>query len=530
MDDFGFSATLRKREQEQAKRRENLRKQIQEKAAQVAEAHRRTDALVQESISIKRDKELQQEIHRIRDQGASNNGVAFERALELVLSDHLRPDSDRVLLPVDVLSELSGDPNLAYPMLFEVYDPSSGKRTHCGVLEFSAEEGQILVPAKVFHSLGGDVREVRLRYKVLPKCTHMSLKVPESVYGLFPDFRSFLESSIRTQYATMTVGDKLIVGGQVPIFADSLQPESAVCVIDADVNLDLIVVDDEGSDSKWSVGSSMRFTVLNGKTVQKRLTVGPIQIQRIRVSSNSRVDMFVSLPPLVEADLNSFDLMASFDESESSVSLEVDRSILLRRGLETWPQFIIIGVACASDISEVTVSAQPVLETAVESSSSDSVECSNCASLIPSRSRDLHFIHCQARYQLCSTCRKPVKRADMAQHTHCEVCNRAVGYDHLEKHREQWHEPLACLCGRKVTRDELPRHRRESCSNRLVLCRFCACWGPVGDLSRMDARDRMMGFVSEHEAACGNRTEVCPLCTRRERLKDMQFHNQAYHS
>lgn len=529
MDDFGFSATLKKREQEQAKRRDNLRKQIQERSAQLAEAQRRTDALVQESISIKRDKELQQEMERIRDQGASSNGVAFERNLQLVMSTHLRSDSDRVLLPVDVLSELSANPNVVYPMLFEVYDPNSRRRTHCGVLEFCAEEGQILVPAKVLYSLGGDVREVRLRYKVLPKCTHMALQVPESVYGLFPDFRSFLESSIRTQYATMTVGDKLIVGGQVPIIADSLQPESAVCVIDADVELDLIVVDDEGSDAKWSVGSSITFPVPDGKTVQKRLTVGPSRSQRIIISSKSRVDIFVSIPPLVEADINSFDLMASFEESDSSVSLEVDGSILFLRGLETWPQFIIIGVAGSCDVSEVTVVAQHELESPVQSSSSDSVGCPNCLSLIPSMSLDLHLIHCQARFQLCSTCRKPVKRSDIAQHTHCEICNRAVAIDHLHEHRKQWHEPLACLCGREITRDDLPRHRRESCSNRLVLCRFCGCWVPVGDLARMDARDRIMGFVSEHEAACGNRTEICPLCSKRERLKDMQFHNQAYH-
>lgn len=33
-----------------------------------------------------------------------------------------------------------------YPMLFEVSNPTSGKITHCGVLEFIADEGMIYLP------------------------------------------------------------------------------------------------------------------------------------------------------------------------------------------------------------------------------------------------------------------------------------------------------------------------------------------------------------------------------------------------
>lgn len=33
-----------------------------------------------------------------------------------------------------------------YPMVFELNNPSAGKITHCGVLEFTADEGLIYLP------------------------------------------------------------------------------------------------------------------------------------------------------------------------------------------------------------------------------------------------------------------------------------------------------------------------------------------------------------------------------------------------
>lgn len=33
-----------------------------------------------------------------------------------------------------------------YPMLFEVHNPSTLRTSHCGVLEFVAEEGMIYMP------------------------------------------------------------------------------------------------------------------------------------------------------------------------------------------------------------------------------------------------------------------------------------------------------------------------------------------------------------------------------------------------
>lgn len=36
--------------------------------------------------------------------------------------------------------------HIEYPMLFKVQNRSNGKSTHCGVLEFSADEGMVYMP------------------------------------------------------------------------------------------------------------------------------------------------------------------------------------------------------------------------------------------------------------------------------------------------------------------------------------------------------------------------------------------------
>ena len=41
--------------------------------------------------------------------------------------------------------------NIEYPMLFKVENTTTGKSTHCGVLEFTAEEGCVYMPHWVRH-------------------------------------------------------------------------------------------------------------------------------------------------------------------------------------------------------------------------------------------------------------------------------------------------------------------------------------------------------------------------------------------
>lgn len=51
-----------------------------------------------------------------------------------------------LLLYINLFFSLAAYLQIDYPMLFEVSNPSSGKISHCGVLEFIADEGLIYLP------------------------------------------------------------------------------------------------------------------------------------------------------------------------------------------------------------------------------------------------------------------------------------------------------------------------------------------------------------------------------------------------
>jgi ubiquitin fusion degradation protein 1 len=60
--------------------------------------------------------------------------------------------SDKIFLPPSALDTLARL-HIDYPMLFQITCRASGKRTHCGVLEFSAAEGSCYLPYWMMQNL-----------------------------------------------------------------------------------------------------------------------------------------------------------------------------------------------------------------------------------------------------------------------------------------------------------------------------------------------------------------------------------------
>jgi ubiquitin fusion degradation protein 1 len=50
-----------------------------------------------------------------------------------------------VIMPPSALEQLSRQ-RIVYPMLFKLSSESTGRTTHCGVLEFVADEGKVYLP------------------------------------------------------------------------------------------------------------------------------------------------------------------------------------------------------------------------------------------------------------------------------------------------------------------------------------------------------------------------------------------------
>ncbi|OIV97838.1 hypothetical protein TanjilG_12595 [Lupinus angustifolius] len=116
---------------------------------------------------------------------------------------------------------------------------------------------------------------------------------------------------------------------------------------------------------------------------------------------------------------------------------------------------------------------------------------------IPASNIDLHYAHCSRNLQKC------------------KVCSDMVPKQHAEDHYFSTHAPVACsLCSETMERDILDIHKGENCPQRIVTCEFCEFPLPAIDLAK-------------HQDVCGNRTELCHVCNKYVRLREIYSHSDS---
>ncbi|CAM9437065.1 unnamed protein product [Chrysoparadoxa australica] len=153
--------------------------------------------------------------------------------------EHLE-GGDKILLPSSALDTLARL-HVEYPMLFEISNAKEGKRTHCGVLEFSAPEGECYVPFWMMQNLlleAGDL--LSIKNVSLPKATFTKMQ-PQSVDFLeISNPRAVLEKQLR-HFSCLTEGDHICVpynDRKYYFEVKEVKPSPAACIIETDCNLD----------------------------------------------------------------------------------------------------------------------------------------------------------------------------------------------------------------------------------------------------------------------------------------------------
>ncbi|KAL3997366.1 Ubiquitin fusion degradation protein UFD1 family protein [Acanthocheilonema viteae] len=147
----------------------------------------------------------------------------------------------KILLPpsaLDLLVRL----NIEYPMMFRVQNLNdSGCSTHCGVLEFLAEEGRCYLPSWMMRQLHLNEGEcVRITYATLPKATYTKLKPQSADFLAISNPRAVLEVELR-KFACLTKGDIIAVeyNDQILEFlVMEVKPGRAVSIIECDMNVE----------------------------------------------------------------------------------------------------------------------------------------------------------------------------------------------------------------------------------------------------------------------------------------------------
>ena len=164
-----------------------------------------------------------------------------------MMNDRIRKDDanfgGKIFLPPSALSKLSLL-NIQYPMLFELTVNETGKLTHAGVLEFTAEEGRAYLPNWMLETLNVQPGALlTIRSTELPKGTFVKLE-PQSVDFLdISDPKAVLENALRN-FSTLTVDDVIEINYNNKIYKIKIlevKPQNgsnSVCVVETDLITD----------------------------------------------------------------------------------------------------------------------------------------------------------------------------------------------------------------------------------------------------------------------------------------------------
>lgn len=190
-------------------------------------------------------------------------------------------EGDKILLPPSALDTLARM-SVEYPMLFELTNPSLGKRTHCGVLEFSAEEGRCYIPFWMMQNLVmGEGSLITVKNVSLPKAQYVKFR-PQSIEFLdISNPRAVLECSLR-KFTCITTGDHILIqylGKNYYLEIREVKPSDAASIIETDCNVDFEEPEGykESQTSKYEQSSSSKEnsskTVATVRELQKAKSV-----------------------------------------------------------------------------------------------------------------------------------------------------------------------------------------------------------------------------------------------------------------
>jgi ubiquitin fusion degradation protein 1 len=167
---------------------------------------------------------------------------------------------DKILLPpsaFDTLARL----HVEYPMLFRLKSETN-QSTHCGVLEFTAEEGSCYIPYWMMQNLliqEGDV--ITVTNTSLPKATMIKLKPQHVDFLEISNPKAVLEFALRN-FSCVTKGDIIQIPYNNKNYQFELrdvQPQDAACIIETDCNLEFDAPVGYKDPVPTSMGSSSAF-------------------------------------------------------------------------------------------------------------------------------------------------------------------------------------------------------------------------------------------------------------------------------
>jgi len=152
-------------------------------------------------------------------------------------------EGDKIIMPGSCLNTLARL-QVTYPMLFELTNITArGRKTHCGVLEFVAPEGNIFLPYWMMQNLylePGDI--VRIRSVTMKKGTHVTFRPQSTDFLKLQNPKVILEKKLRC-FSALTKGDTIMLqhaDKQYCIDVIQVKPDDAISIIETDLNTEFV--------------------------------------------------------------------------------------------------------------------------------------------------------------------------------------------------------------------------------------------------------------------------------------------------
>lgn len=165
----------------------------------------------------------------------------------------------------------------------------------------------------------------------------------------------------------------------------------------------------------------------------------------------------------------------------SDLSSDHERSV----HLSVTTGHVYIGIHSFTDKSVITWQATiddetTAMEEEEEEDLTGKEQCKNCHAWVLQRTLVLHEGFCLRNNVLCPWgCGKVFKKdsQELEDHWHCDQCDYIGegGKEGREKHLAYFHTPKTCSCTHFTTDsyEALSEHKRTTCPEKLITCRFC---------------------------------------------------------
>ncbi|VEL12063.1 unnamed protein product [Protopolystoma xenopodis] len=146
----------------------------------------------------------------------------------------------KIIMPPSAL-EILTRLNIQYPMIFKLTNKQAFRSSHCGVLEFVADEGNIYVPYWMLRNLlleEGD--RVFVTNTALPVATFAKFQPQTTDFLDITNPKAVLESALRS-FACLTKGDIVALQYNQKIYELKVletKPEDAVTIIECDMHVE----------------------------------------------------------------------------------------------------------------------------------------------------------------------------------------------------------------------------------------------------------------------------------------------------